>query len=61
MRTILSPEDLQWRKSSYSGDEGSSCVEIARLSARVAIRDSKIPEAAAFTVTPPPSPHSSPF
>ncbi|NUK86721.1 DUF397 domain-containing protein [Streptomyces lunaelactis] len=36
----MAPE-LQWRKSSYSGDNGA-CVEIADLpNAAVAVRDSK--------------------
>ncbi|MET9290789.1 DUF397 domain-containing protein [Streptomyces sp. NPDC003077] len=30
-----------WYKSSYSGGGGNSCVEIARLSKGVEIRDSK--------------------
>ncbi|MER7866645.1 DUF397 domain-containing protein [Streptomyces cellulosae] len=34
-----------WRKSSYSGPgDGDSCVEIALRPARVAIRDSKVPD-----------------
>ncbi|WP_079177864.1 DUF397 domain-containing protein [Streptomyces mangrovisoli] len=33
-----------WRKSSYSGDQGGDCVEIAELpGATVAVRDSKNP------------------
>ncbi|RSN89606.1 DUF397 domain-containing protein [Streptomyces sp. WAC 05379] len=32
---------IQWRKSSYSGDQGGNCVEIAEATASVAIRDSK--------------------
>lgn len=46
----------QWRKSSYSGDTGGDCIEVAPLDGIVAIRDSKDPEgpalafpAAAFT------------
>jgi Domain of unknown function (DUF397) len=32
----------QWRKSSYSGDNGGGCVEVARnLPGIVAVRDSK--------------------
>ncbi|MFF3376125.1 DUF397 domain-containing protein [Streptomyces sp. NPDC002680] len=35
---------LNWRKSSFSGGaEGNTCVEIADLRARVAVRDSKEP------------------
>ncbi|MDB1086053.1 DUF397 domain-containing protein [Streptomyces sp. ACA25] len=30
-----------WFKSSYSGDNGSSCVEVADLAGRVGVRDSK--------------------
>ncbi|MFE0515313.1 DUF397 domain-containing protein [Streptomyces sp. NPDC058964] len=33
---------IQWRKSSYSSDQGGDCVEIAETSAAtVAVRDSK--------------------
>ncbi len=33
-----------WRKSSYSGDNGGNCVEVARnLHAAIAVRDSKDP------------------
>ncbi|WP_030171228.1 DUF397 domain-containing protein [Spirillospora albida] len=32
-----------WRKSSRSGDTGGECVEVAALSPRVAVRDSKDP------------------
>jgi Domain of unknown function (DUF397) len=32
----------EWRKSSYSGNNGGECVEVARLMNReVAVRDSK--------------------
>ncbi|HEX6471724.1 MAG TPA: DUF397 domain-containing protein [Streptosporangiaceae bacterium] len=34
----------RWRKSSHSGQEGTECVEVARLSRAVAVRDSKDPE-----------------
>jgi Domain of unknown function (DUF397) len=30
-----------WRKSSYSGDGGSNCVEIADDASRVLVRDTK--------------------
>ncbi|MEU1690698.1 DUF397 domain-containing protein [Streptomyces hirsutus] len=37
-------ESLHWRKSSFSGGgDGNTCVEIATLPARIAIRDSKRP------------------
>ncbi|MFI2711820.1 DUF397 domain-containing protein [Micromonospora sp. NPDC018662] len=56
------PTPPRWRKSSHSGDEGA-CVEMAPLSATVAVRDSKDPTGpvlvfppaawAAFTAAPP--------
>jgi hypothetical protein len=36
-------ESVGWRKSSHSGQEGGSCVELADLTATVGIRDSKNP------------------
>ena len=34
----------EWRKASYSGDNGGACVEVARnLPGVVAVRDSKDP------------------
>jgi len=35
---------VTWRKSSYSGNNGGGCVEVARLPAVVAVRDSKDPD-----------------
>ncbi|MGW1278230.1 DUF397 domain-containing protein [Streptomyces tsukubensis] len=32
-----------WFKSSYSNDSGGACVEIAELTGRVGVRDSKEP------------------
>ncbi|MET8134252.1 DUF397 domain-containing protein [Streptomyces sp. NPDC005251] len=40
----------RWRKSSYSGDTGGQCVEVALLATRVALRDSKDPALGVFTV-----------
>ena len=34
----------RWRKSSHSGQEGTECVEVARLDRVVAVRDSKDPD-----------------
>ncbi|MFY7065714.1 DUF397 domain-containing protein [Nocardiopsis changdeensis] len=34
---------LVWRKSSYSGDTGGNCVEVADLLCGAAVRDSKHP------------------
>ncbi|MFI6562868.1 DUF397 domain-containing protein [Streptomyces sp. NPDC050534] len=43
--------DAQWRKSSYSGDTGGDCVEVADLRPRIAIRDSKHPAGGVVTVS----------
>ncbi|MGW4839542.1 DUF397 domain-containing protein [Streptomyces globisporus] len=43
---------LNWFKSSYSGDEGGACVEIAAHPAAVHVRDSKDIEGPTFTVAP---------
>lgn len=42
----------RWRKSSYSGDNGGECIEVADLAAHVAVRDSKNPEGPAFLTAP---------
>ncbi|MGW3030992.1 DUF397 domain-containing protein [Streptomyces sp. NPDC001178] len=42
----------RWRKSSYSGDTGGDCVEIAPLAACIAVRDSKNPPAGILTLSP---------
>ncbi|MFD8215171.1 DUF397 domain-containing protein [Streptomyces sp. NPDC059697] len=47
------PTRVQWRKSSYSGDQGGSCVEIAETpSATIAVRDSKNPAGPILTIAP---------
>ncbi|MFC5954189.1 DUF397 domain-containing protein [Streptomyces pratens] len=44
-------EPPRWRKSSFSGGgDGNTCVEIAPLHTRVAIRDSKDPLQGTVTV-----------
>ena len=40
---------VTWRKSSYSGNDGGGCVEVARLPAVVAVRDSKDPDGSRLT------------
>ncbi|WP_406218767.1 DUF397 domain-containing protein [Streptomyces canus] len=40
----MSAEALQWFKSTYSGDEGGQCVEVAACPHTIHIRDSKNPE-----------------
>jgi hypothetical protein len=39
-----------WRKSSHSNAEGGECVEIATVTHRVAIRDSKHPHGPALAI-----------
>ena len=42
-----------WRKASYSGDNGGDCVEVARnLPGTVAVRDSKDPAGPVLTFSP---------
>ncbi|MEV5103007.1 DUF397 domain-containing protein [Streptomyces massasporeus] len=44
---------IQWRKSTYSGDQGGQCLEVAELpEATVAIRDSKTPAGPILTLDP---------
>jgi Domain of unknown function (DUF397) len=43
--------DQRWRKSSYSGNGGGNCVEVAsNMSGIVAVRDSKNPDGPVLTV-----------
>lgn len=45
--------DPLWRKASYSGNGGGSCVEVAcDLPGTVAIRDSKDPDGPVLTIEP---------
>ncbi|MFD6365123.1 DUF397 domain-containing protein [Streptomyces roseolus] len=46
---MSSPE---WRKSSYSGNTGGDCIEVADLAPHVAVRDSKDPAGPHFLATP---------
>ena len=44
---------VSWRKSSYSGNNGGNCVEVARnLPGAVALRDSKDPQGPTLVITP---------
>ncbi|MEV4052047.1 DUF397 domain-containing protein [Amycolatopsis sp. NPDC049688] len=43
-------DEAVWRKSSYSGQEGNECVEVAILRDGAAVRDSKDPRGGFFTV-----------
>ncbi|MGW0081537.1 DUF397 domain-containing protein [Streptomyces sp. NPDC003393] len=45
--------ETEWRKSSYSSDQGGNCVEIAELpDTAVAVRDSKTPTGPVLTFRP---------
>ncbi|MBT1092651.1 DUF397 domain-containing protein [Streptomyces sp. WAC 05379] len=44
--------NVLWRKSSYSGNTGGECVEVADLAPRMAVRDSKNPGVGTVTLTP---------
>ncbi|MFD8150190.1 DUF397 domain-containing protein [Streptomyces sp. NPDC059720] len=47
--------EMQWRKSSYSGDQGGQCLEVAETpEATVAVRDSKDPHGPVLTLHPVP-------
>ncbi len=41
-----------WHKSSYSNGTGGECVEVARMSAYTAVRDSKASNGAQITLLP---------
>ncbi len=43
---------VRWRKSSYSGDNGGNCIEVASAQAAVAVRDSKDPDGAKIVFIP---------
>ena len=44
--------DLNWFKSSYSGDQGGECLEMAPRPHTIHIRDSKNPTGPTLTLTP---------
>jgi hypothetical protein len=41
-----------WRKSTYSGDNGGNCVEVAALADGIAVRDSKDRTGPVLTFSP---------
>ncbi|MFF7894130.1 DUF397 domain-containing protein [Streptomyces sp. NPDC007907] len=49
---MASTAGILWRKSSYSGDQGGDCVEVAETSAIIAVRDSKTPAGPILTLDP---------
>ncbi len=44
--------ELNWCKSSYSGSEGDSCVEVAHAPGAVHVRDSKTQDGPRLVVSP---------
>ncbi|MBW8703809.1 hypothetical protein MBT84_29865 [Streptomyces sp. MBT84] len=53
METKPKPTGIEWRKSSYSSDQGGDCLEFAELpDAAVAVRDSKAPAGPVLTLGP---------
>lgn len=42
----------EWRKSSRSGGENTDCVEVARIAASIAVRDSKDPDGPRLSLSP---------
>ncbi|MEU1186644.1 DUF397 domain-containing protein [Streptomyces sp. NPDC005859] len=44
--------ELEWIKSSYSSDDGPSCVEVATAPGRVLVRDSKTPHGPRLVLAP---------
>ena len=47
------PAGIQWRKSTYSGDQDGQCLEFAETPhTTIAIRDSKNPAGPILTIAP---------
>ncbi|HEV2377645.1 MAG TPA: DUF397 domain-containing protein [Streptosporangiaceae bacterium] len=44
--------DQRWRRSSYSGNGGGNCIEVANTPNLVAVRDSKDPDGPELRMTP---------
>lgn len=42
--SMFDPSPVRWRKSTKSGSDGGTCVEVAELNSDVAVRDSKDPD-----------------
>ncbi|CAL9313776.1 DUF397 domain-containing protein [Streptomyces olindensis] len=48
----MSTSELAWFKSSYSGSQGDSCVEVALARATVHVRDSKDKQSPELALSP---------
>jgi hypothetical protein len=45
--------EMQWRKSTYSSDQGGQCIEVAEIPHNaIAVRDSKTPAGPMLTIDP---------
>ncbi|MFJ9110016.1 DUF397 domain-containing protein [Streptomyces sp. NPDC102283] len=53
----MSTTPLAWFKSSYSGGDGDSCVEVASCPSTVHVRDSKLDESPQLALAPAPWAH----
>ncbi|MFD4830028.1 DUF397 domain-containing protein [Streptomyces uncialis] len=51
-RALEPARQITWRRSSYSGDTGNNCVEIATLPHHIGIRDSKDVQGPVLAVAP---------
>ncbi|MFI2371863.1 DUF397 domain-containing protein [Streptomyces sp. NPDC018833] len=49
---MSSTADLAWFKSSYSGTQGDSCIEVATTPKTVHVRDSKVEQSPRLAVSP---------
>lgn len=47
--TIDRTSTAAWRKSSYSGNAGGNCVEVAPLQPEIGVRDSKVADSPIVT------------
>ncbi|MFB6777980.1 DUF397 domain-containing protein [Streptomyces sp. NPDC056352] len=48
----MSTSELAWFKSTYSGGDGDSCVEVATSPDTVHVRDSKVEEGPRLALSP---------
>ncbi|MFD5749564.1 DUF397 domain-containing protein [Streptomyces sp. NPDC127033] len=48
----MSTSELAWFKSSYSGSEGDSCIEVAKGTQAIHVRDSKDQQSPELTLPP---------
>ncbi|MET9757582.1 DUF397 domain-containing protein [Streptomyces sp. NPDC006372] len=48
----MNTSELAWFKSSYSGSEGDSCVEVAKDRQAIHVRDSKDQRSPELTLSP---------